>query len=177
MIALNTQFILLISGMVGAGKTTVGRKLKEKLSRVAVFDMDDIKWQISDFVRGDGDNAIVRDGVRSLTRNYCKHGISIVLPQTLRPEEPAQFRKIAEEFGYKFLHIELFTDDETAMRRVLARQKSSPNPPSPRSRVERNIAWYHEHRVDDSSVERIDTSNLSIDEVVEMVERRLTEFV
>lgn len=94
------KFILIISGSVGAGKTTAGRFLKEKFTRTAVFDMDDIKWQISDFKRGDEDNAIVREGILALARNYCKHGINIIIPQTTLPEEPEKFKKLAEEFKY-----------------------------------------------------------------------------
>ncbi len=169
----NKHFLLLLSGMVGAGKSTVGELLKRRLARTAVFDMDDIKWQISDFVRGDEDNAIVRDGVRELAHNYCKHGINVIIPQTMRPEEPAQFRSIAEEFGYEYLHVELFADDDVVLDRLMERQKTSEHP-STLKRIKRNIRWYHENPVQDDGLERINTTELDPEALASLIQEKLS---
>jgi len=95
MLNISEKFFLIISGSVGSGKSTVGKILKEKFVRTAVFDMDDIKWQISDFKRGEEDNIIVREGVLALARNYCKHGINIIIPQTMLQQEQEKFKKLA----------------------------------------------------------------------------------
>lgn len=171
---INKKFLLLISGSVGAGKSTAGRLLKEKFARTAVFDMDDIKWQISDFKRGDEDNAIVREGVLALARNYCKHGINIIIPQTTLSEEPEKFKKLAKEFNYTYIQIELFANDDVVMKRVLEKQKNSPNP-SPKERILRNIAWYK--KTTDPEVALLDTSNLKTEEVVNFVINKILEKV
>jgi adenylate kinase family enzyme len=169
--SVDKNFLLIISGSVGAGKTTTGRILKQHFTRTAVFDMDDIKWQISDFKRGE-DNAIVREGVFSLARNYCKHRINIIIPQTILLEEPGKFKELAKEFGYTYIQVELYANDDVVMERVLEKQKDSPNP-SPKERILRNIAWYK--KTTDPEVELLDTSNLKIEDVVNFVLGKIFE--
>lgn len=172
------KFLLIISGGVGAGKSTVGKILKEKFARTAVFDMDNIKWQISDFKRGDEDNAIVREGVLSLACNYCKYGINVIIPQTMLKEELENFKKLAKEFKYTYIQIELYVDGNIALNRILEKQKNKERKefnysPSSKERILRNIAWYK--KTTDPEVELLDTSNLEIEKVVDFVLNKILQ--
>lgn len=172
------KFLLIISGSVSAGKSTTGKFLKEYFARTAVFDMDIIKWQISDFKRGDEDNAIIREGVLELARNYCKHGINIIIPQTMEQEEAEKYKKLAEELKYTYIQVELYAQDNIVMKRALEKRKKTSNPSSnhthsPNTRILRNIAWYK--KTTDPEVKLLDTSNLSIDEVNKFVLNKILE--
>ena len=65
-------FLLLLDGMTGSGKTTVSKKLAERIPRLATIGLDKVKLFISDFERGDRDNNIGRDliSLRKKTRLF-----------------------------------------------------------------------------------------------------------
>jgi len=85
------KFIFIIDGETGAGKTTVGKLIGSQIKRTVVFDMDQIKGQISDFKRGISDNEIVRDIVLRMAEGYCVHNLNIIIPQGILPKYLSQY--------------------------------------------------------------------------------------
>ena len=58
---MNKPFLIIIDGMTGSGKTTVSNMLSKNIPRLAIIGMDKVKRFISDFERGEKDNAIAKD--------------------------------------------------------------------------------------------------------------------
>ncbi len=169
-------FLFIIDGATGSGKTTVGELIGKSIKRTAVFDMDQIKWQISDFKKGVEDNKIVRDVVFYMAEAYCAHGINVIIPQGMLPESIPLYKKLADKYGFRFYRIDLFADDEILMRRVQQRQRESDSPnPSSIERIRNNIQWYKDTKSNDKDVIHIDTSLLSSKEVKEILLEQLSD--
>ncbi|NND64651.1 MAG: hypothetical protein HKM24_01690 [Gammaproteobacteria bacterium] len=169
--SLNKHY-LLVTGSVGSGKTELGKRLKQRIKRLAVFDMDAIKWQISDFQRGPADNKIVRAGVLALASAYCNHGLNILIPQCMAIEEIDAHKALAKENNYHLIHIELIANDEVSLKRIM-KKPQVPGKPRTQERILENIAWYHKQpQYSDAIV--IDTSNITADQVEQTVLDLLT---
>lgn len=73
------QFMVLLDGPMGAGKTTVANVLHKKLARTAVVSRDRIKWFVSDFARTREDNELADAVLFAMLKTYADHGLSIVI--------------------------------------------------------------------------------------------------
>jgi len=165
-IKIEEEFIFIISGGVASGKSSIGELFKKRLLRTAVFDMDDIKWQISDFKKGDEDNLIVRKGVYVLAKSYLENNISVIIPQTFEKYDLEWFQKIAKEMNINLIQIELFANKDVTLERYYSRKKINQ---SPKERVLRNIEWYEKNKSKNPNVLKIDTSDLKLNDVFDIV--------
>jgi uridine kinase len=75
------HFMVLINGAMGSGKTTIGRLVHSKLPRTAILSTDAIKFLISDFERGERDNAIATAVLYQMCREYIRQEINTLIPQ------------------------------------------------------------------------------------------------
>jgi predicted kinase len=161
-------FLLLIDGMTGSGKTEVSKLLSEKTPRVAVIGMDKVKRFVSDFKRGERDNTIARDIVFEMAKKYLDYGISVIIEQTFRPKdkELKKYEDLARDYLVPIHKVQLFTDSEIALKRVLDRQKDW-EIKVPENRIKRNISFFSSKENDGFFV--IDTSDISIRETKEKI--------
>jgi predicted ABC-type ATPase len=170
---MSNNFLLIIDGMTGAGKTTVSDILSRRLSRVAVIGMDKIKNYISDFERGAEDNQIARDVVYAMAKEYFKHDISVVVEHPFKPDdELSRYEDLANEYSAPILKFQLFTTPELAFIRVVNRQKDSDNK-IPEERIKRNISLFKNGENDGFMA--IDTSEIPSEDVAEKILEKISQ--
>lgn len=158
---MNKQFILLLDGMTGAGKTTTTKLLAKALPRTAIIGMDKIKKFISDFERGERDNAIARDLVFEMTKYYLDRGLSVIIEQPFKSEdEVVRYEKLADSHSLSCYKFQLFATPEIAYNRVLSRQKDFEDK-VPEERILRNISLFQ--KKDYLGFTVIDTSDIKED--------------
>ncbi len=155
---------MILDGMTGSGKTETTMFLSEEMPRVAVIGMDKVKRFISDFKRGERDNAIARDVVFEMTKRYLDYGISVIVEQTFKSndKELKKYEDLAKKHSLPLNKVQLFVNPKIALQRVLSCQKNW-KIKVPESRIKRNISFFSSKENDGFLV--IDTSNISVKEV------------
>jgi predicted kinase len=160
-------FLLLLDGMTGAGKTTTTKLLANELPRTAIIGMDKVKKYVSDFERGERDNAIARGIVYQMTKEYLRQGLSVIVEQPFKTtEEVKSYEELVSEYDVSFYKFQLFVSPEVAYERVTNRQKDFEDK-IPEERIKRNIGLF-ENREAQGFV-TIDTSNLEEDEASKII--------
>lgn len=166
------QFILLLDGMTGAGKTTTTKYLAKELPRTAIFGMDKVKRFITDFERGERDNAIARNIVFEMTKKYFESGISVIIDQPFVNEgEVEQYEKLSKDFSVDLYKFQLFATPTIAYERVMNRQRDLDDK-VPEDRVKRNISLFKTRENLGFTV--IDTSNMSEESSAKLILKTLT---
>jgi predicted kinase len=160
---MNTQCIVLLDGMMGAGKTTLSTAIAEHYKRTAVIGMDKVKRFISDFERCELDNTIAKDVVIAMTKTYLLNGISVVVEQPIKHvQEIATYESIAADYSVPLYKIQLFTTKDVALTRITKRQQAS-DLIVPPERIHRNIDVFTLQK--DPDFLQLDTSTLTPQEV------------
>lgn len=148
------NFLVIIDGPMGSGKTTVGKILHSKLKRTAVISSDKIKFFISDFERGERDNAITGFVLQQMCREYAKQGINIVLPQGFWKKEYVDpYIQIAKENNLKLFIYQLEAPRDVLVERI----KNRPTPstvktPVPEERIKENLDTWETYRYESEKV-------------------------
>ena len=156
------KFIFLIHGVTGAGKSTVAKKLGSIIERTATFDMDDIKWQISDFKKGKEDNNLIRNIIFKMVEGYCENSINCIIPQALVPGDYERYEAISKKYNYKLYVVDLFGKEGVLVERIKKRQQESNKPnPSSTERILKNIEYYKNTELNHIFENRIDTTSLT----------------
>ncbi len=169
------QFLLLIDGMTGAGKTTTTHFLAKVLPRTAIIGMDKVKRFVSDFERGERDNAIAREIVLEMARKYLALGLSVIIDQPFNTvEEIQQYQSLASDCGARFYKYQLFTTPELAFTRITERQKEKEDK-VPEERIKRNISLFQKR--DDLGFITIDTSHLEPRVASELILEKIRELL
>lgn len=159
------QFLLLLDGMTGAGKTTVSHILARQLPRTAIIGMDRVKRFISDFERGYRDNAIARSIVFEMTKKYLELGLSVIVDQPYNDEEEINhYKELAEKYSIPYHAFQLFVDPGIAYSRITERQKDKEDKIS-NERILRNISLFQKRE----GFIGIDTSVLPQEAVAEVI--------
>jgi len=154
---------------MGSGKTTIGRLLHKKLKRTAILSTDAIKFFISDFKRGERDNAISAAVLMQMCKEYIKHDINILLPQGFWKKGYVQpYIKLAKENNLKLLICQLEAPRDILLERIALRPKPTlAKTPVPKSRVLRNLQTWEENRYEIGK--KFDTSKLSPEKIVRLI--------
>lgn len=135
------QFVLLVDGMSGAGKTTVTKLLAEKLPRTAIVGFDKIKKFVSDFERGVRDNQIAREVTMVMVQKYLDLGLSVIVEHPFKTEEIEFYAALANERHIPIYKFQLHADPDTALQRVIKRTREN-NGDLPEDRARRNISSF-----------------------------------
>lgn len=163
------QFLILLDGMTGSGKTTTASFIFQKLPRTAWIGMDKVKRFISDFEKGKRDNKIAKDIIFEMTKKYLELGISVIVDQPVKDEEElAKYENLVKEFGVECYKFQLFTTPEIAFNRVKERQgKKDPTTWSTDERIKNNITYFKKR--DAQGFICIDTTNLNEKEASDLI--------
>ena len=151
-----TQYMILIDGPMGSGKTTTGKILHKKLKRTAMLSTDAIKWSVSDFKRDKEDNAI-------------KHGMNILVPQAFWKKENIEpYLEIAKTNKMKVFVYQLIAPKEVLLERL----KSRPKPPQAKTpvsktKIMKNLKMWEENQYNLGKI--FDTSILSTEKIAKAI--------
>ena len=154
--------LYVITGPAGVGKSTISRKIAEKLSKSVLIEGDDI---YNFFVGGrirpwypDAPLDLFWDNCYYLINNYLKNGYDVVFNYIIKPNT---YQKISEKFkNYEIVFKVLLADRETMIKRDKERPIDS-------QMGERSLVLLKEFiDANYDSKYIIDTSNMSIDDTL-----------
>jgi len=120
-----SKFIIHFVGYSCTGKSTLEKNLKEKLPGYYTVAYDKLKWQLAGYNR-DKDAKLIKEITEGLFGVVCKIGNSILLLAMISTEdEYISYKKVAEEFGYKFISIQLTAPTEVLLARFRERVETA----------------------------------------------------
>lgn len=123
------QFVLLINGAIGAGKTTLANFLKKKLPQKTVFlDLDNIRTFFNSYEQTLYYNNLTRLLMLDIAVAYIKQGCNVVIASSwpIKFQKQLKRRLKGIKFVHIFLDIHLKTSIQRAKRgRVVSRIKSN----------------------------------------------------
>ena len=163
------KFLIIISGPMGSGKTTISKLLHLHLPRTAIINSDAIKFFISDFERGERDNAITAGVLLEMCREYIKHDINLLLPQPFWKKEYLEpYLKLAEENNLKVFIYQLEGSKELLFERIHNRPKSAlAKTAVPEERILCNFKIWEENRYELGKVFNVD--ELSSEQIAQLI--------
>ena len=159
------QFLLLLDGMTGSGKTAISNLLAKDLSRTAIIGMDKLVNFVSDFEKGIRDNAVARDIVIAMTKKYLDLDLSVIVEQPFKTEEIKEYEKIVKNHSIPCYKYQLFTTPDNALQRIVDRQKDKGKEVSKEriKQIKHNISLYEAK--DNIGFEVIDTADIKPEEI------------
>lgn len=163
------KFLIIIDGPMGSGKTTIGKLLHKKLKRTARLSTDGIKFLLSDFERGERDNAITTSVLMQMYKEYVRQGINILLPQGFWKKEYIEpYIKFAKKNKLKTFIYQLEAPREVLLKRIENRPKPAlAKTPVPKSRILLNLKTWEKHKY--QMGKNFDTTKLSPEQVVKEI--------
>ena len=117
--ALEKGFVIWLTGLPGAGKTTIARNLEQKLKslglKVEVFDGDEVRRQLSpDLGFSKKDRELHARRVAYLSKLLAKHGI-VSIVSLISPYR--EFREYARDLIKDFVEVYVKASLETCIKR------------------------------------------------------------
>lgn len=133
---------------MGSGKTTIGKILHKELKRTAVLSTDMIKFFLSDFERGERDNALTASVLRQMCKEYIRNEINLVLAQGFWKKEYLEpYLEIAKENNLEVFIYQLEAPKEFLLERIRNRPKPElARTPVPEERIQKNLKTWEENR-------------------------------
>lgn len=170
------NFLVLIDGPMGSGKTTIGKILHSKLKRTAILSTDAIKFFISDFERGERDNAISAAVLMQMCKEYIRQEINIVLPQGFWKKEFIDpYMQFADENNLALFVYQLEAPKEMLLKRISNRPKpAQAKTPVPVERILKNLETWESSRYEMGKV--FDTATQSAEEIADCILQDLQPF-
>lgn len=164
-----SQFLAIIDGPMGSGKTTIGKFLHSELKRTAVLSTDMIKFFLSDFERGERDNAITAAVFKQMCKEYIRQGINIVLAQGFWKKEYLDpYLEMAKEHNLKLFMYQLEAPKEFLLERIKHRPKPElAKTPVPEERIYKNLQTWEENRYDLGKT--FDVTKMSSEEIAKEI--------
>ena len=163
------QFLMIIDGPMGSGKTTIGKLLAKELPRTAMLSTDAIKFFISDFERGERDNAISAAVLREMCKEYIKQGLNVLLPQGFWKKEYLEpYINLAKENNLKLFVYQLEGSTDFLLERIKNRPKpEAAKTPVPEERILKNLKTWEDNRYQLGKV--FNVNELSSEEIAKLI--------
>ncbi len=162
------QFVIILEGPMGAGKTTIASILHPKLPRTALLSMDKIKWFLSDFERNNEDNGLISKVMLSMAKTFLEQGCNVLIEQGFWKKEYVEpYINLANEFRTDLHFYQLEAPIEVLRERAHVRPDTPGKIPLTKERIENNLKTWKENRYDLGKV--FDTTEFSSEEVVKFI--------
>jgi predicted kinase len=161
--------LIIISGPMGVGKTTVSQMLHDKLPRTALISYDQVKWFLSDFRSNESDFELTYRIEKAMTREYLSSSISVIFEKAFTDSLLInEIKMLADELSVRTLIYQLEAPLEVSQSRVANRPPSKKRsaPPTP-ERVERSHFRYHKTKHPAAKI--FDSHKLSVEEIVTLI--------
>jgi predicted kinase len=142
-----TPFMIIITGPMGSGKSTIGKLLHKQLKRTALLSTDAVKLLLSDNERGERDNAIHAAVLMGMAKTYIEQGINILLPQAFWKREYIEpYCTLAKEKNMKLFVYQLEGPKEVLVERIKNRVMPAGRTPPSEEHILKNLQTYEENR-------------------------------
>lgn len=167
------QFLLLIDGPMGGGKSTVADLLKDKLENVLFTGLDRLKWSVSGFDRSPGQNKIVADLVLSITKTALEDGISVCVEQGfMRAEYMTPFVQLGKAMNAQVLIYQIEAPRDILKERLSARKTPiEARSPVSMEKIEKNLDTYFNNKYSQAKV--IDSQRYGPEQIADIILRDL----
>jgi predicted kinase len=167
------QFILLIDGPMGGGKTTIANILKTKVTNVMFSGQDRIKWSIANFSRSPTENKIAADMVFSMGKTALINNLSVCIEQGfMRAEYVQPYLDLAKEFKVRFLMFQIEAPKEVLLKRLTLRPAPvEAKEPMTIEKIKENLDTYFTHKYQKAKV--IDSENKTPEVIAEIILKEL----
>ena len=169
------HFLVIIDGPMGSGKTTIGKILHKELKRTVVLSSDMIKFFLSDFERGERDNAITSAVLIQMCKEYIKQGINIVLAQGFWKKEYLEpYLQMAKENNLDVLIYQCEAPEDFLLERI----KNRPTPalaktPVSLEHIQKNLKIWKENRY--NAGKTFDVTKMTSEDVAQIILKDLNE--
>ncbi|WP_270169644.1 AAA family ATPase [Paenibacillus sp. SYP-B4298] len=158
-----------MSGPAGVGKSTTSRALVHALKNSAYISGDDVSHM---HVKGrrkpwesKRETALIWNNIGSLTRNFIREGIDVVIDYVAFPDEAYRLQEQLSDLNARFIYVVLWTDPATLLHRDRLRE--------PQHRMgERSLVLLEEFRASGlSSRHMLDTSGQGSEAMTETIDK------
>ena len=107
--------IIFINGPINAGKTTVGKLLKEKIGNTALVEIDSLREMI-DWMPIEASIPLNLENAVSVIKNFVNRGLNVIVPYPLSKENYEYMRNSLEDLNTKMHFFTLAPELESALR-------------------------------------------------------------
>ncbi|MFA6397912.1 MAG: AAA family ATPase [Candidatus Paceibacterota bacterium] len=160
-------FIVLITGPMGSGKTTVSKILHSKLKRTALISLDHIKKFISDFKRETKDNEISRNVILAMTKEYLRQNISVIIEQALSLGQINKFQKIADKYKANYFVYQLDAPRKILEKRIKQRTEIPGKQKVSKERIVKNYNFHLENKYSKAII--LDSEKLTPEKIASLI--------
>lgn len=165
----NKQYILIIDGPMGGGKTTIAEILKTKLHGTLFTGLDRVKWLVSEFSRSKDENAAVAHMVQAMSRAALEDGMNVCIEQGfMKSKYLTPYLDMAKEFNIDIHIFQIEAPRDVLMKRIKGR--STPffaKEPLTTVKIEQNLDNYFDNKYRKAEV--INSSGIAPQEIVRVI--------
>ena len=158
--------LYIITGPAGVGKSTISKELASRKDKSALIEGDEIYSQViggyvSAWKEGNHLETFLKICINSI-KIYLEDGYDVVFNYIIEPEQLELLKETFKDYNVKF--VVLLVDEET----LLSRDKERPEDCRMNERCIVLLNEFKDYNYDSNNI--IDTSNLTIEETVEIIE-------
>ncbi len=118
------QFMIIINGPAGAGKSTISKKIWKKLSRTALINLDEVKWIVSDYKSDSFDLGLANKIGQNIAKMYISHKLNVIIDKAFCEHKYIEpFIKIAKKNKLRLFVYNVEAPLSIIIRRIKKRSK------------------------------------------------------
>lgn len=169
------NFLIIIDGPIGAGKTTASDLLLKKMKNTSRISLDNVKRLYSDFDLNEQNGHELAAEVGAAAVNvYLKKGINVIVEKAFTEARHLQnFLKQIKTSGVKVLIYQIDAPLEIRIKRVREREKVGDRRKLPKEKIMKNHRNFIENKYLHAKV--FDSSKLSAKQIANKILKEVRE--